>query len=92
VCPLADLPLSYSPGPEIFRYFQGIAEKYELYRYIKLSHKVIGATWNEFEGIWALKVEDMSTGTVFDDWCHFLISGSGILKYVLAEAWDDKSY
>ena len=57
-----------------------VAQKYELYRFIKLSHKVIGAEWHEDEGTWKITVEDLSTGTVFEDWCHFMISGSGILK------------
>ena len=70
----------YSPGPEIFEYFRQVAQKYELYRFIKLSHKVVGATWDEHKGIWNVRVEDLSTGRTFDDWCHFMISGSGILK------------
>lgn len=72
----------YSPAPEILQYFKMVAEKHELYRFIKLSHRVVGATWNEDEGIWKLKIENITTNEVFDDWAHFMISGSGILKYV----------
>lgn len=80
---LANMRCSYSPGPEIFKYLKHIAEKYELYRFIKLSHRVVAATWDEAEGVWGLKIEDLSTGRVFEDWCHFLIGASGILKYVV---------
>ncbi|KAH0835350.1 putative sterigmatocystin biosynthesis monooxygenase stcW [Fonsecaea pedrosoi] len=70
----------YSPASEILEYFRRLAKKYELYRFIRLSHKVIGATWNESEGTWNVTIEDLTTGRVFDDQAHFLISGSGILN------------
>jgi cation diffusion facilitator CzcD-associated flavoprotein CzcO len=71
---------SYSPAAEILAYFQHVAEKYELYKYIRLSHKVINACWSESRGIWDLRIENLITGELVDDWCHFLVNGSGILK------------
>jgi cation diffusion facilitator CzcD-associated flavoprotein CzcO len=73
---------SYSPAPEILQYFRTVAQKYELYKYINLSHKVIGATWDEEKGVWNLEAEDLTTGKIIKDWCHFLINGSGVLKLV----------
>ncbi|KAG8428477.1 hypothetical protein J3459_003899 [Metarhizium acridum] len=73
----------YSSAPEILEYFKRLAAKYELYRFIKLSHKVINATWDGEGGIWNVKIENVSDGSVINDWCHFLISGSGILKSVI---------
>ncbi|RDL35489.1 Uncharacterized protein BP5553_07420 [Venustampulla echinocandica] len=70
----------YSPAPEILEYFRNVAKKYELYKYIKLSHKIVGATWDEDEGVWNLDVEELSSGKIFKDWCHFLINGSGVLN------------
>ncbi|EXJ60795.1 hypothetical protein A1O7_04948 [Cladophialophora yegresii CBS 114405] len=70
----------YSPAPEILDYFRSVAHKYELYRFIKLSHKVIEAKWNEEKGIWNITVEDLTTGNIIHDWGHFMISGSGILN------------
>jgi cation diffusion facilitator CzcD-associated flavoprotein CzcO len=64
-------------------YVKGVAEKYELYKNIKLSHMVNGATWNEDDGTWRMKVKNLETGEEFNDWCHFLVNGSGILKFVL---------
>lgn len=43
----------------------------------------MGARWNETEGTWSVKVKDLITNEVFEDWCHFMITGSGILKWVL---------
>lgn len=73
--------ISYSPAPEILRYFQDIADKYDLYRFIKLRHQVIGATWNEETSRWYLKIRNLETGEIIDDWCDFMINGSGVLKY-----------
>jgi cation diffusion facilitator CzcD-associated flavoprotein CzcO len=63
------------------KYFRHVAVKYDLYRFIKLSHEVVGATWSDEEGRWNLKIRDIKSGTIFDDWCDFMINGSGILKY-----------
>lgn len=73
---------SYSPAPEILQYFRNVARKYDLYKFVKLSHRVVAADWDESEGLWKIRVENTSSGETFDDWCHFLISASGILKYV----------
>lgn len=71
---------SYSPWDEILDYFQGIAQKYELYRYIKLKHNVCEAIWNEEEGVWRVRIRILETGEVIEDHCHILINGTGILN------------
>jgi cation diffusion facilitator CzcD-associated flavoprotein CzcO len=73
---------SYSPAPEILDYFRKVATKYELYRYIKLNQKIVGATWDEDQGIYNLEIENVESGETSKDWCHFLINGSGVLKFV----------
>lgn len=72
--------VSYSQAPEIFQYFKSVAEKYELYKYILLRHKVVEAKWSEDEAKWNLKIENLDNNEVFEDWCDFLINGGGILK------------
>ena len=74
---------SYSTAPEILKYFKNVATKHELYRFIKLRQKVVSAKWNESNSQWDLEIEDLETGTIYDDWCDFLINGSGILKYAI---------
>ena len=71
---------SYSPAAEILEYFRHVANKYELYRFIKLQHRVVSAIWHEQESRWNLRIENLESGDVLDDWCDFMISGSGILK------------
>lgn len=55
-------------------------DKYGLSEYIKLSHRIVGASWDEQQGIWNVKIEDIESQTVIDDWCHFLLNAGGILN------------
>lgn len=72
---------SYSTAPEIHRYFKEVADKYGLYKYVKLQHFVSGASWDEQNGIWNVEIKNMRTGTIEHDWGHILVNGSGVLKY-----------
>ena len=60
-----------------------VAEKHDLSKYIRLNHRVISAIWQAEKGIWELKVEHGTpeNNVVFDDWCHVLVSATGVLKY-----------
>lgn len=77
-----ELIYSFAGGAEILKYFQDTATKFDLNKYIELKHKVTGAVWDEDEGKWTVTVENQETGKVFEDYGHFLINGSGFLKYV----------
>ncbi|KAF9883564.1 hypothetical protein FE257_003163 [Aspergillus nanangensis] len=82
----------YSRAPEILDYFCHVARKYDLYKYIKLSHRVVGAQWIEDESIWRLRIEDLNSKEILDDYCHFMITASGVLNFrgelVHSAAWD----
>lgn len=62
------------------QYFKDVAEDHSLYRFVKLRHQVVHAGWHESEGTWKLRIKDLATDSIFEDWCHFMISGSGILN------------
>jgi cation diffusion facilitator CzcD-associated flavoprotein CzcO len=62
------------------KYLQDAARDHGLDQNIKLSHRVVGATWDESLGIWQLKVTNEDSGEVFSDWSHFIINGTGFLK------------
>ncbi|KAI1630479.1 cyclohexanone monooxygenase [Exophiala viscosa] len=70
----------YSTSQEILKYFKEIADKYALYKYIKLNHYVHDAKWDEEAGIWNVKVKDSTTGAIVEDWGHIFINGCGILN------------
>lgn len=69
----------YSSSEEIWNYFKGIAVKYDLEKYVKLRTKVESATWDEEAGQWRIKILTPE-GTLADDWCDILVSGSGVLN------------
>ena len=48
---------------------------------IKTRHEVVGACWDESQGLWNLRIVDLKTGEEFKDQANFIIDGSGILKY-----------
>lgn len=69
----------FAPAPEIEKYLCRVCEEEGLHKWIRTSHRVVDARWNE-KGVWELKVEDLKEGKIFDDFCHFLLDASGILK------------
>ncbi|KIW94075.1 uncharacterized protein Z519_05391 [Cladophialophora bantiana CBS 173.52] len=71
----------YVDSKEIWEYFNNAAQKFGLNRYINLRHRAVGAVWEETRGVWLVDVLDEATRIKFTDWCHFLINGSGFLKY-----------
>ncbi len=59
-----------------------MAKKYDLYRFIKLRHRVASADWDEAKGIWNLKIENLASGEIVSDWGHVMITAAGVLKCV----------
>lgn len=72
----------FSESGEIQSYLQHVCDIHGLREYVKLSHSVTHAQWDEGSGKWILKVKDETTGTIFEDQCDFLLDATGILKYV----------
>lgn len=74
----------YAYSREIQEYLERFYEKYELAPFVKLNTEVVSATWNGDEGKWnvELRSRDASSGETqtFQDWCHVLINGSGVLS------------
>lgn len=62
------------------QYFVDIVDRFDLRRYMKLRHEVIGADWDDDKGVWNVKIKDSVTGSVFIDTAEILINGAGILK------------
>lgn len=73
---------SYATAQEILQYFKTIADEYGLRKYIKLNHKVVGASWNEEDQEWHVKIQrGDNPEDVIDDKCNVLVNASGVLKY-----------
>ncbi|KAL5315065.1 hypothetical protein ACEPPN_017716 [Leptodophora sp. 'Broadleaf-Isolate-01'] len=76
---------SYSSAPQILQYFKTLADDYKLRKYIKLSHRVVGATWSEETQEWHVKIQrGDNPEDVIDDKCNVLVNASGVLKQVLS--------
>lgn len=70
----------FSPAEEIGEYLCRICEEEDMGKEIRLSHKVVGASWDDGEGVWRVKVLNLETNEEFEDFGHVLINAGGILK------------
>jgi cation diffusion facilitator CzcD-associated flavoprotein CzcO len=72
---------SYSSAQEFLAYFKEIVAKYNLEKFVKLNHRVIGAWWNEETGKWKIKVQPGNElDKAFFDEGDILINATGLLK------------
>lgn len=69
----------YPPGPEYLEYMRGVAEKYELYRNIRLSTSVLSAGWNEDDQRWTV-VTRSADGTVERHRARAVVTALGMLN------------
>ncbi|KAH7397926.1 flavin-binding monooxygenase [Cadophora sp. MPI-SDFR-AT-0126] len=70
----------YAPAKEIWTYLNGIAEKYGVMRYVKLSHRVSSCIWDDKAKKWNIVVENVSTGETINDDADIVISARGSLN------------
>lgn len=54
----------YAPGREIQKYWEGIAAKYDVYRFMTFNAEVTEARWDQEEGLWRVQIKDTVTGRV----------------------------
>ena len=55
--PNHDWPQHFSPQPELLKYFQGIAETYDLRRHIRFETRVERATWDDAKAVWQVELK-----------------------------------
>ncbi|KAF9876803.1 hypothetical protein CkaCkLH20_05649 [Colletotrichum karsti] len=81
--PKADWSRYYSPAAEIQSYYESFArERGYVDNYIKLSHRVDKAAWDEITGQWVLTITE-TTGPserTFEDRADFLVANIGVLN------------
>ncbi|KAF5003207.1 hypothetical protein FDECE_10225 [Fusarium decemcellulare] len=68
----------YAYAPEILKYFEDFAEKYNLHQHIRLNSKVISAVWDDEKAIYEVEIE--SNEKRLKDWGHVFIDGTGFLN------------
>ncbi|KAH7232766.1 steroid monooxygenase [Fusarium tricinctum] len=79
--PSPDWTSFYSSASEILQYFKDIAEKYNLNKYIRLNHRVLGAFWDEDAQKWHVRIQrGDDPQDVFEDEAHIFVNASGVLN------------
>lgn len=72
----------FSTSVEIEAYLCQVCEDEQMQNSIKTQHQVERADWDDTNGLWRLRIHDLRSDTMFEDFCHFLLDSSGILKFV----------
>ncbi|GAA6022327.1 hypothetical protein JCM10207_003286 [Rhodosporidiobolus poonsookiae] len=71
----------YSDSDNIERYMDHVVDKFDLAKYFKCSHKVVGAEWCSETARWVVRIRpDGDESKDFYDVCDFFINGSGLLN------------
>ncbi|KAF5005536.1 hypothetical protein FDECE_8029 [Fusarium decemcellulare] len=70
----------YAPATEICEYLESVTRRYSVDRFIKTSHKVIDARWDEDRSKWRVTIENLSTGQIIMDEADIVISARGGLN------------
>jgi hydroxyversicolorone monooxygenase len=75
-------PRFFSYSPDIWKYLDKVCEVWGLRKYMQFSTEVVGAYWQEEEGEWLVKLKESKNGEtrLFDERCHVLLHGTGILN------------
>lgn len=67
----------FAKGAEIRDYWQSVAKKHNVYRYVKLQHRVDEAVWDDDLSKWALSVINLNTKDTSTQTFDFLILAIG---------------
>ncbi|KAI0781984.1 hypothetical protein C8Q75DRAFT_812057 [Abortiporus biennis] len=75
-----DWPVTHVTQPGLLAYWRSLAKKYDLYPNIFCDTKVISAIWDDQRQIYNVKVQDLKTKEIRDDYANVLVSAIGILS------------
>jgi cation diffusion facilitator CzcD-associated flavoprotein CzcO len=67
----------YAQGAEIRDYWQNVAKKYNVYKYLRLRRNVIGAAWSEEKSTWGVTVENLESGETSTEEFEVLLTAVG---------------
>ncbi|KAH8686321.1 hypothetical protein BGZ61DRAFT_355017 [Ilyonectria robusta] len=72
----------YATGPEIWEYWNRVANKYNVKKDVRFNHKCIEASWDERRSKWTVKIERLDTNppTLIHDEADVFITGTGLLN------------
>ncbi|GKT89542.1 4-hydroxyacetophenone monooxygenase [Colletotrichum tofieldiae] len=67
----------FAQGAEIRNYWQGLARKYDVYKYLQLSQRVEGLNWVESRSIWQITIRDLKTDAIRIEEAEFVLTAIG---------------
>ncbi|KAL2784479.1 hypothetical protein BJX66DRAFT_316579 [Aspergillus keveii] len=67
----------FAQGAEIRDYWQGIARKYDVYKYIRAQHKVERAEWVPNKGKWKVTVRDLKKDEEYEEELDVVLNAIG---------------
>lgn len=67
----------YAPAAENLEYLRTVARENDYYRYMKLQHEILQASWKDDESKWTLKVKDLTSGNEFEDKVDMFLEFNG---------------
>ncbi|KAL4796343.1 hypothetical protein BDV19DRAFT_388479 [Aspergillus venezuelensis] len=67
----------FAQGAEIRDYWQSVAKKYDVYKYVRAQHKVKRAEWIGEKGKWRVSVRDLKSDTVYEEELDVLLNAIG---------------
>ncbi|KAJ4377228.1 hypothetical protein N0V83_000051 [Neocucurbitaria cava] len=67
----------FAQGSEIRDYWQSQAKKHDVYKYVKLRHRVDEAEWDDAQSLWQVKVHDLVNDKTFTESFNFIITAIG---------------
>ena len=69
----------YATQPEILRYLEHVADRYQLRSDIRFSTRVAGATWGDQSGLWTIRTEN-TDGAASEITCRYYVMATGCLS------------
>ncbi|KZL75778.1 4-hydroxyacetophenone monooxygenase, partial [Colletotrichum tofieldiae] len=67
----------FAQGPELQDYWTDIARKYDVYKYLKLSHEVKDLIWDSEKSVWLVKVCNLQTSDSCVHEADFVLTANG---------------
>ncbi|KAF2399339.1 FAD/NAD(P)-binding domain-containing protein [Trichodelitschia bisporula] len=67
----------FAQGSEILQYWKDIAKRYDVYRHLKLSHRVNEAVWDDNTSTWAVNVTNLAGGETAVHTFDFVLTAIG---------------
>ncbi|RAH69419.1 flavin-containing monooxygenase [Aspergillus aculeatinus CBS 121060] len=67
----------FAQGPEIREYWQDLARRFDVYKYLRLQRKVLRAEWQTGEAKWKVTIQDLRDDKIYEETFDIFITAIG---------------